>query len=142
MQNLCSGKCLSNKDWKCFPTLTTTFALYEELNLITLIIRFLVVVAVFCLMFYWYRISFLYPAFVSAFLYGLTEFMNISSLADNCDNLNSINFGICLIIDGDDWILCWYKLFYCCLLSKDGMMSFLNSMRRLGNYRLFYCIEL
>ena len=80
--------------------------MYEELNLIILIIRFLVVVTVFCLMFYWYRISFLYPAFVSAFLYGLTEFMNISSLADNCDNLNSINFSICLIIDGDDWILC------------------------------------
>ena len=62
--------------------------------------------AVFCLMFYWDRTSFLYPAFVSAFLHGLTEFLIISSLADGCDNLNSINFGICLIIDGDDWILC------------------------------------
>ena len=45
-------------------------------------------------------IAFNVPAFVSASLYGLIEFLNISSFADNCDNLNFINFGSCLIMDG------------------------------------------
>ena len=27
----------------------------------------------------------------------------------------------------DDWILCWHKLFYCCLFGNDGMLSFLDS---------------
>ena len=54
---------------------------------------------VFCLVFCWYRIWCLYPAFVSASLHGLTEFLNISLFADNCDSLNSIDFGSCLIID-------------------------------------------
>ena len=42
----------------------------------------------------------LYPAFVSVSLLGVTEFLNISSFADNCDNLNSIDFGSCLVMDG------------------------------------------
>ena len=28
----------------------------------------------------------------------------------------------------DDWIQCWHKWFYCCLLGKYGMLSFLNSV--------------
>ena len=40
---------------------------------------------VFCFMFCWYCIWCLYPAFVSASLYGVTEFLNISSFVDNLD---------------------------------------------------------
>ena len=40
----------------------------------------------------------------------------------------------------DDWILCWLKLFYCCLLGKDGMLSFLNSKWHLRNSWLPCCI--
>ena len=96
---LCGGKCLSYKDRKCFPTFVTTFALYGGLNHIIFYFRFLLVV-VFCLMFCWYRILCLCPAFVSASLYGLTEFLHISLFADNFDNLNSTDFGSCLIMDG------------------------------------------
>ena len=76
----------------------TTFAVYGGFNHIFLF-RFLVVV-VFCLMFSWYRISSLHRAFVSTSLYGLIELLDISSFADNCDNLNYIDFGSCLVVDG------------------------------------------
>ena len=99
MKLFLGGKYLSNEDRKCFPTFVTTFALYGGLNHIIFLLRFLVVV-VFCLIFCWYRISYLYPAFVSASLYGLLEFLNISSVTDNCDNLNSIDLGSCLVVDG------------------------------------------
>ena len=92
-------RCLSNKDRKCFPTFVTTFALYGGLNYIIFLFQFLVEV-VFCLIFCWYRISCLYTAFVSASLYGLTEFLNMSPFANNGDNLNSIDFGSSLIMDG------------------------------------------
>ena len=39
----------------------------------------------------------------------------------------------------DDWILCWHKLFYCCLFGKDGMLSSLNSKWHLRNSQLWYC---
>ena len=42
----------------------------------------------------------------------------------------------------DDWILCSHNLFYCYLLGKDGVLSFLNSKWHLGNWRVFYYIEL
>ena len=99
---LWSGKRLSDKSRKCFPTFVTTCALYGRLNHIIFLFQFSVVV-VFCLMLCWYRISCLYSAFVSASLYGLTELLNISSFVDNCDNLNSIDFGSCLIID-KEWL--------------------------------------
>ena len=89
-----------NEERKSFPTFVTTFALYGELNHIIFLFRFLVVL-VFCLMICWNCISCLYPAFVSASLYGLIEFLDISSLTDIYDNLNSIGFGSCLIVDGE-----------------------------------------
>ena len=42
---------------------------------------------------------------------------------------------------GDDWIVCWHKLFYCFFAGKDGMMSFPNSKLNLGNPQLFYCLH-
>ena len=51
----------------------------------------------------WYHILCLFPAFIIASLYGVIEFLNISSLADDCGNLNSIDFGSCLIMDGE-WL--------------------------------------
>ena len=98
---LCSGKCLCNKDRKCFPTLMTTVALYGGLNHIFLF-RFLAVVVFALVSIGIVGISFraYFPAFFSASLYGLIEFLSISSLADNCDNLNSIDFGSCLIMYG------------------------------------------
>ena len=36
----------------------------------------------------------------------------------------------------DDWILCW-RLLYCCLLGKDGIMNFPDSKWHLGNSGLF-----
>ena len=96
---LWGGKCLSNKDRKCFPTFVTKFALCGGLNHIILLFRLLLVV-VFCLMFCWYRIWCLYPAFVSVSLHGMNEFLNISSFVNYFDNLNSIDFGSCLIMDG------------------------------------------
>ena len=50
-----------------------------------------------CLISWWYFV--LFPACISASLYGVIEFLNISSLADDCGNLNSIDFGSCLIMD-------------------------------------------
>ena len=140
---LWGGKCLSNKDRKCFPTFVTTFALYGGLNHIIFLFQFLLVV-VFCLMFYWYRIWCLYLPFVSASLHGVNEFLSISLFDDNCGNLDSIDFGSCWsrILTVDDWILCWHELLYCWLLGKEGMLSFQNSKWHLGNSRLSCCIEL
>ena len=104
---LWGGRCLSNKDKKVFSNFFENFctvwwieaSLYGWLNHIIFLFRFLVVV-VLCLMFCWYCMSLLYPAFTSASLYGLIEFLNISLFADNCYNLNSIDFCSCLIMDG------------------------------------------
>ena len=70
-----------------------------ELTLNKFLYCFLVVV-VFCLLFCWYQIPCLYPAFVSASLCDKIEFLNISLPASDCDNLNSIDFCSILIIDG------------------------------------------
>ena len=102
MELVVRWKCLSNKDRKCFPTLVTTFALYVGLNHI-IFLFWILLMLVFCLMFRWYRIWCLYPAFVSASLHGMIGFLNISSFADNCGNFNSIEFGSCLIMD-DGWL--------------------------------------
>ena len=112
-------------------------------------ISFLVLlVLVFCLMFCCYRIWRLYPAFVSASLHDATEFLNIFSFVNNCDNLNSIDFGSSLIMDGG-WLDFVLTLFYWLLIilllpfrQKHGMLSFLNSKWHLRNSRLFCCIEL
>ena len=73
-----------------------TFAVYGGLGHITFFFRFLVVVVFYVLS---YCVSCLYPVFISASLYSILEFLNMSSFADNCDNLNSIDFGTCLIMD-------------------------------------------
>ena len=132
---LSGGKCLCNKDRKSFPFFVTRFALHGGLNHIIFLFWFLVVV-VFCLMFCWYLISCLYSAFLSDSFYSLIDFLNIFSLADNCENRSSIDFSSCFIIDRG-----W--LDYCfCLLGKEGMMSFPSLSWCLGNSLNFSCIKL
>ena len=114
------------KKGSAFQLLSQHWHCNGRLNHIIFLFRCLVVVA-FCLMFCWYYILCLYPAFVSASLYGLIQFLNIFSLADNCDILNSNDFGSCLIMGGGDWILCSHNSFCSCLSGKDGTMSFPNS---------------
>ena len=114
------------KKGSAFQLLSQHWHCNGGLNHIIFLFRCLVVVA-FCLMFCWYYILCLYPAFVSASLYGLIQFFNIFSLADNSDILNSNDFGSCLIMGGGYWILCSHKSFCSCLSGKDGTMSFPNS---------------
>ena len=73
----------------------TTFAVYGGLHHIIFLFWFLVLV-VFCLMFCWYCISCLYPAFFSASFYGLTGFLSISSFANNYElfRINNLYFNI------------------------------------------------
>ena len=112
------------KKGSAFQLLSQHWHFNGGLNHIIFLFWCLVVVA-FCLMFCWYHILCLYPAFVGASLFGLIQFFNIFSLADNCDNLN--DFGSCLIMGEGDWILRSHKLFYSCLSGKDSTMSFPNS---------------
>ena len=130
-------KCLSNKYRKCFPTFVTTFALYGGLNYIIFFFQFLVVM-IFCLMFCWYRISCLYSGYVSALLYGMSEFLNIITVII----LILLTLTAVSLSTVDDCIRCWHKLFYCCLWGKDGKFSFLKPKWYLGTSWLSYSIEL
>ena len=107
---------------KCFPTFLTTFTQYGRLNHIIFCFLFLVVV-VFCLMFCCYCISYLHPAFVSATLHGLS-FRIFIYLPITVIILILLILEAVWLWMGDDWILCWHKLFYCRILGKDGTLSF------------------
>ena len=128
------GKRLSIKG-KCFPTFVTTFTQYGRLNHIIFFFLFLVVVVVFCLMFCCYSISCLHRAFVSATLHGLS-FRIFIYLPITVIILILLILEAVWLWTGDDWILCWHKLFYCRLLGKDGTLSFPYSKWHLGNYDL------
>ena len=117
------AKCLSNKEWRCFLTLVTTFALYGGLHHTIFPFWFLVVV-VFYLMFCWYCIWCLYLAFVTAFFCGLAKFLGISSLANNCDKIFRNKYFIFWYI-----FYIFFMYFICFLYILDIILEIFNQQR-------------